>query len=205
MLPLHSPFTFEFAGRNSAEFGLYATIVDPIAPPKREKRTQIPRRHGSHKVLRTTYDDRIVNLRCFWLNLPIHNEFNIRRPEHLKRAENLTRDDIRDMAHWLMSDGRLTMDIEPDKHYRGEVFNPPTFETAYMRWTERNQTQGGTINLMFICDPFAYGEQIIKPLQRGANPIDYRGTADTATLIILRNPNTFAVSNVVITITERIG
>ena len=199
------PFTFEFAGRNSAEFGLYATIADLIGPAKREKRTKIPRRHGSHKVSRTTYDDKSINLHCFWLNNPTNNHFNVRRPDHAEAAKNLTRDDLREIAHWLMQDGRLFLDIEPDKHYRAEVFNPPTFETIYSRWSEWSETRGGTFVLPFICEPFAYGPQVIKPIARGSNPVDYRGTADTPTLIIVRNPNNFAVSNIVITATERVG
>ena len=199
------PFTFEFAGRNSAEFGLYATIDDYIGPPKREKRKAIPRRHGTHKVNRTTYDDRYITLYCFWLNKAVDAGFNIRRTENIKLAKNLIRDDLREIAHWLMQDGRLFLDIEPDKHYRAEVFNPPTFETVYSRWSEWAETRGGTFVLPFVCEPFAYGPQVIKPIARGSNPVDYRGTADTPTLIIVRNPNNFAVSNIVITATERVG
>ena len=199
------PFTFVFAGRSSAEFGLYATLVDPIGPPKREKRIKIPRRHGTHKINRTINDDKSIELHCFWLNTAIDNYFNIRRPEHIERAENLTRDDLREIAHWLMRDGRLFLDIEPDKHYRAEVFNPPTFETIYARWGERAQTRGGTFILPLVCEPFAYGPQVIKPITRGNNPVDYRGTADTPTLIIIRNPNNFWVRDIVLTVTERIG
>jgi len=187
---LPKPFTFDFDGRNSADMGIYARSYDFLMPPKREKRRQISFRHGSHDYGEAFYSDRTLNLHCFWLN---------------DKVKNFSRADIREISFWLSRKGRIVLDCEPDKHYVGELFDPPEILAHYDMAMEDMRTTDGGFTLSFMCDPFAYGPQTIMPIERGSNPVEYSGTADTPTLVIIRNPNSFPISSIVLTATQRIS
>jgi len=184
-------FTFDFNGRNSAEFGIYATSYDIVMPFKREKRRQIPFRHGTHLHDNTFFNDRQLRLRCFWLN---------------DKEDNISRDEFREITLWLSERGRIVLDVEPDKHYVGELFDPSDLRAHYNRSTFGEiRSTDGTFELVFTCEPFAYGEQVVMPISHGNNEIEYRGTAETPTLIILRNTGTAPISTVVLTATSTTG
>ena len=174
-------FTFEFNGINSKEFGLYATSMDIYSANKRQARKEIPRRHGTYNYRTGTYNDRILELRCFWI-----------KPK--------TRHDIREIALWLSQDeGRIVLDIEPDKHYAGTIYEPQNIAARFNRAFEDNHSQNGNIDLIFSCRPFAYGAQVVQSIRTGHNPIDYNGTADTPTLIVLRNPHSVPIRGITLT------
>jgi len=183
-------FTFEFNQRSSSEFGIYATSYDALIPKKRERRRKISFRHGSHVSGETFYEDRPVRLRCFWLN---------------DKLDNLSRADIREITAWLSERGRLVLDVEPDKYYVGELYEPHELMAHYNRMRDDKRTTDGSFELVFICDPFAYGKQTVQPLLRGNNTIEYKGTAETPTLIVLRNTGNTPVSTVVLTATSTTG
>ena len=181
-------FTFDFDGLNSRVMGLYATSYDYLLPPKREKRKEIPFRHGSHDYGTTFYKDRILTVRCFWLN---------------DKIKNLSRSDIREIVCHLSKKGRITLDCEPDKHYVGELSDPPTLAAHYDRAREDIRTTDGGFDLEFICDPFAIGQNVRLDGQTGRiADIDYKGTAETPTIITLRNASSHPVSNIRIAVTR---
>ena len=53
--------------------------------------------------------------------------------------------------------------------------------------------------LEFVCEPFAVGKTITQPLTNGNNPIEYKGTAETPCLIVLKNTGTETITNVQLT------
>ena len=55
------------------------------------------------------------------------------------------------------------------------------------------------LELTFTCEPFAYGKTITQPLTNGNNPIEYKGTAETPCLIVLKNTGTETITNVQLT------
>jgi len=174
-----NPFTFTFNNRNSSEMGLYATSYDTLLPSKRLNREEIPKRHGSISHGQPFYSDRNLNLHCFWLN---------------DKLKNLSRDDIREIAHWLSQKGTIVLDCELDKHYRGEIYNPPELIAHYNRAKEDIRTTDGGFQLTFICEPFAFGPP--RQLQSATGQfrdINYQGTADAPTQISIHNPNSFPV------------
>ena len=183
------PFTFDFDGRNSLDMGIMARSYDFLMPPKRERRKRIPFRHGSHKSDGTFFDDRQLRLRCFWLN---------------DKVQNLSRADVREITEWLSRQGRIVLDCEPDKHYVGELFDPAALAVRYDMAQEEIRTTHGEFEIIFTCDPFAIGARNTLPISRGNNAIEYSGTAESPTLIILRNPNPFPISTIVLTATSKI-
>jgi phage-related protein len=185
---LDKPFSFEFGAVNSQDMGINATSYDFIAPPKRNNRIEIPRRHGTHKFAGTYYQDRILRLQCFWLD----------------KAENFTRADIREISYWLSQRSKIVLDCEPDKYYIGEIYEPSEMQIQYNRAKDDMRSIYGLFELNFLCDPFAYGEQRSIKLENGVNNVDYFGTAETPTMIVIRNPNNFAVSNISVTAIQQI-
>ncbi|MCL2572580.1 MAG: hypothetical protein FWE11_09275 [Defluviitaleaceae bacterium] len=182
------PFTFTFNGKNSREMGLYATSYDTLLPPKRQNREEIPHRHGGISHSKPYYSDRTLVLRCFWLN---------------EKLKNLSREDIREIAYWLSQKGTITLDCEPDRHYSGEIFDPPELIAHYNRAKEDIRTTDGGFELIFLCDPFAFGPRKQKQSETGQfRDIDYQGTTEAPTQISIHNPNSFPVEIVRITHTR---
>jgi len=182
---MHS-FTFSFDYKNSSEFGIYANSYDIIMPPKRERRRTIPFRHGSHVNDNAYFNDRILRLNCFWLS---------------DKLDNLSRAEIREITLWLSARSRLILDVEPDKYYVGELYNTNEFRAYYDKAREDIRTLAGHFELDFVCEPFAYGETVIQPISFGNNGIDYRGTAEAPTLIILRNTGSTPINTIMLTAT----
>lgn len=170
------PFSFDFAGKNSRkDFGIIATSYDFLMPPKRARRQLIPSRDGTYDYGAEHYDDRALTLRCVWLSTAEH-----------------TRDSMREVAYWLSKKSRLVLDIEPDKYYMAEIYDPSSLEAHYIRAHDMRTTDG-SFELLFTCDPFAYA---IEPttLQAVDNVINmargddrYPGTRAAPTRIMIKN------------------
>ena len=183
------PFSFTFRGKNSrTEFGIMSSSYDFLMPPKRKRKQSIPFRHGSYDYGAEWYDDRILRLRCIWISSFI---------------DKMQRSDVREISSWLSRKGAIYLDVEPDKHYIGELYNP---EELIMHYQTRlnGYTSDGEFELNFLCEPFAYGVQNIVPIKQGINPIEYTGTADSPTLIILKNPNPFPITRLTVTAVSHI-
>ena len=179
------PFTFIFNGRNSRDMGIYATGYDTLLPPKRQNREEISLRHGSINHGKPFYSDRTLVLRCFWLN---------------EKLKSLSRNDIREIALWLSQKGTIILDCEPDRHYRGEIFSAPELIAHYNRAKEDIRTTDGGFELTFLCDPFARGPRKQMLSADGQfRDIDYAGTAETPTMLTIRNSNSFPVEIIRIT------
>jgi len=186
-------FSFSFRGRNSHEMGLLANSYDFVLPPKRERKQPVPFRHGTYDYGSKWYDERVLRLRCVWIT---------------ERVRRMTRADIREVSFWLSQKGQIRLDVEPDKYYVGELFEPSELVAHYNYAKEDLQTGStdtttGEFTLEFTCEPFALRTVVTQDIASGTNRIDYKGTAETPCVIILRNPNSFAVSNVQVAVVRR--
>lgn len=181
-------FSFDFNGRNSRDMGLLATSYDFLLPPKRQRKQAIPFRSGTYDYGAKWYDDRILRVRCVWIS------------EAVKR---LSRADIREISYWLSAKGKITLAVEPDKYYVGELFDGNDLVAHYDFVTGAGSTSDGEFELDFQCEPFAYKEITTQTITNGTNDITYAGTAETPATIIVKNPNNFAVQDIKIVITRR--
>ena len=182
-----NPFEFTFRGKSSAEFGIMASSYDFLLPTKRERKMQIPFRSGMYDFGARWYDERILRLQCVWIN---------------DRRDNHTRADIREISYWLSGKGSIVLAIEPDKRYVGALYDE-TDLLANINYANEMRTSDGSFELSFVCEPFAYGDQVDMPLESGSNRVEYKGTAETPCLIILRNNSNFTIHNVQIIATRR--
>jgi len=180
-------FSFKFKGRSSKEFGLLATGYDFVMPPKRQRKQFVPVRDGAYDYGAEFFDERFLRMRCIWVSSMIGG---------------MTRTDIREISYWLSQKGQLYLDVERDKWYIAELYDP---SELIMHYNNRatGMTTDGEFELNFICEPFAYKDVGEKMVQSGRNEIDYKGTARTPCTIVLKNNNNFAVNNVQIAVTKR--
>lgn len=164
-------FSFEFGGKNFLiKYGVYVEKRnDLLFPQLRARKITIPGRSGSYDYGAKYYDDRVVELQCL-------------------SVSDLTRAQIREMAYDLSGKKRLSIFDEPDKHYMAQLYDPSVIQYVGMK--------GSRYTLSFSCEPFAFGEEITHTLSSGDNYIDYAGTAETPTRIILRNRSGSAAANI---------
>ena len=173
--------SFTFGNLNSyEEWGIKVIAYDMFSADKRNRQKTIPFRDGAHDYGRKFYDNKILRLDCATENDTIPS----------KAA-------MREVIFHMSQRNTLRLWDEQDKYYVGELIN-----SADVKVLPKYQKQ--IFILEMICDPFAYGDRISIPLQHGITPITYRGTAETPTMIIIRNPNNFAVSNISVTAIQQV-
>lgn len=183
------PFSFNFRGKNSRDdFGIMVKSYDFLMPQKRERKRQIPFRHGSHDYGARYYNDRILRLTCIWI------------PNVIRK---MSRSDIREISYWLSEKGQISLSIEPDKYYVGSIYDSSEFEAHYINLIDAATITDISFELDFVCEPFAYGDSVSVDIKSGINPIQYKGTAESPTYIVLNNDNNFPMQNVQIVFTRR--
>jgi len=175
-------FRFIFDGVNSKEYGLYATLSNrPFNTPKRPARKKIDFRPGEHTFKTGMHKSQYLTMECFWL-------------------EPKTRHHLREVAGWLDKQGRLTLDFESDKHYRDAVVDERSeLDTLINRSLGGIMLNGKFYLDWYLADPYAYSEQTVKSVSAGHTDINYKGTAPTPTLIILRNTTSQPIRGVEVT------
>jgi len=181
-LPVMAPnsFIINTPTQNSVDmWGLKVISHDVFSPPKRETRKKIPFRSGSYiSGYDRYYDDRTLRMEC-------------------QLTRQLSKSEFREIVYVLSLRNSIFIWDEPEKYYRAELYESVDVD-VFPKESGRNFT------LPFICDPFAYGPQQIIPITDGNNPIEYKGTAESPTLIIIRNPNPYPVSRITLTAVQRI-
>lgn len=166
--------SFNFGATNSLEdWGIKIIAHDVFSPNKRPRNKMIPFRHGRHDGGRKYYDERIVRLDCLL-------------------TRKMSKAECREIIYWLSQRAQLRLWDEQDKYYIGELEESVDVD-VFPNEVNRQFT------LPMRCEPFAYSTLNRIPIINGINPIDYKGTAETPTLLIIRNPNNFLVSNITIT------
>jgi len=173
---LHIPAdSFTFGGTNSLEaWGIKVVAYDVFSPNKRARNQKIPFRHGLYDYGNKYFEERIVRLRC------------------VTEERVLSKGEMREVILWLTQRARLVLWDEPDKYYVGEL--EESIDVTVLPQEVKRE-----FILPLRCEPFAYSEQNIQSITEGVNAIDYQGTAPTPTLIVIRNPNDFPVSNITLT------
>ena len=170
--------SFSFGGHNSlTDWGIRVVKYDTLTPPKRSRKISIPERSGMYDFGAKCWEERTVRIDCT-----------------LERQ--VARSQLREIAGALSRKGRLTLWDEPDKYYIGELYDPAEI-VDYCGEAMRDFT------LSFVCEPFAYGRTVTQPIASGANPVQYRGTADTPCVIVLHNPSGVDAQTVTITAIKR--
>lgn len=161
-------------------WGMKIISYDTFSAPKRPRRKQLPFQHGTRKLSGQSYfSDKTIEVDCHLTR-------------HLPKAE------LREIIAILVRPMRLFFWDEPDKYYIAELFAEVDVD-VFPSEVRREFT------LPFIAEPFAYGEQNRVRLHRGINYIDYTGTAEAPTLIVLRNVNNHNIVNPTVTSIERIS
>ena len=168
--------SFTFGTINSfEEWGIKVIAYDVFSASKRDRKQVIPFRDGTHDFGRKYYNNKIVRLDCATETDQI--------PSKALMCE---------VIYHMSQRNRLRLWDEQDKYYMGELI-----DTVDVKVLPKYQKQ--IFVLPIVCDPFAYGESKLIKLHNGMNEVDYFGTAETPTMIVIRNPNNFAVSNISVT------
>jgi len=167
--------SFTFGTINSLdEWGIKVIAYDVFNAPKRERKQIIPLRSGAYDYGEKYYDERIIQLDC------------------CTEERELSKAEMREVVYHMSQKNRLILWDEPDKYYIGELFDSASIVVQPKRVKQQ-------FTLSLVCEPFAYKAQVSIPLKQGINAINYQGTAETPTIIVLKNPNSFPITNITIT------
>lgn len=170
--------SFSFGTYNSVDdWGIMMIAYDTFLPPKRERKLSIPGRSGSYDYGAKNWEERTLRIECMLIR-------------------NITKAEFREIIYALSKKGRLRLFNEPDKYYMAELYDAPEVQDYYME-------EMRSFELSFTCEPFAYGAVITEPLADGRNIIEYEGTAETPTVIVLKNTGDEDLTNVTITAIKR--
>lgn len=171
---------FSFRGVHSSKFGIFTQDqARLLTPPRREGKITIPGRSGYYDGVGKVYDERTESILCTFM-----------RPDGKTVPEV-----CREIAYWLSGTGRLIFDKEPDKYYIARLSGGPPVA---------QHLQHGEFTLTWTYNPpFAYGKTVSLPIHSGENVIDYEGTAETPSVIVLRNTSQVNAINITITAIKR--
>ncbi len=170
--------SFSFGKFNSMDdWGIKVVAYDVLLPPKRSRKLTIPGRSGSYDFGAKNWDDRTLRISCMLL-------------------QQMTKAEFREIIYLLSKKAQLRLWNEPDKYYIAELYESPEVQDYYLEAARE-------FELAFTCEPFAYGNHITEPIQKGRNVIDYKGTAESPCMIVLRNVSTTNAANITITATKR--
>jgi phage-related protein len=160
------------------QWGIKVIAHDVFMPQRRERKQQIPYRNGMYDYGSKYFEERELTLDCLLTR-------------QIRKAE------FREIIYELSRKRSIYLWNEPDKYYVGQLYEPAEvieFPAEIMR----------EFSLVFLCEPFAYGQQAqVISLARGENPIVYGGTAETPCLIRIKNNLPFDVYEVYLTILRR--
>lgn len=170
--------SFSFGTYNSVDdWGIMVIGHDTFLPPKRSRKISIPGRSGAYDYGAKNWDERTVRLECVLMR-------------------QMKKEEFREIVYILSKKGRLRLWNEPEKYYMAELYDSPNVDDFYLEEMRE-------FELDFVCEPFAYGENVTTALADGRNRIAYKGTAETPAVIVLRNASDDEIANVTITAIKR--
>ena len=170
--------SFSFGTYNSVDdWGIMVIGHDTFLPPKRSRKISIPGRSGAYDYGAKNWDERTVRLECVLMR-------------------QMKKEEFREIVYLLSKKGRLRLWNEPEKYYMAELYDSPNVDDLYLEEMRE-------FELSFVCEPFAYGENVTTALADGRNKIAYKGTAETPAVIVLRNASDDEIANVTITAIKR--
>ena len=166
--------SFSFGKYNSMDdWGIKVMAYDVLLPKKRARKLKIPGRSGSYDYGAKNWEERPLRIQCML-------------------TRQMTKGEFREIAYHLSKKAPLRLWNEPDKYYIAELYDAPEVKDYYMEIARE-------FELEFTCEPFAYGSQVVSPIKNGRNKIEYKGTAETPCMIILKNTSASNVVNLTIT------
>lgn len=170
--------SFQFGSINSVdEWGLMVIASDYFLPPKRARKISIPGRSGMYDFGADCWEERMLRLTCML-------------------TRQTSKAAFREIVYELSRKGALRLWNEPDKYYMAELYDPSEVQDYPLEMMRE-------FDLNFTCEPFAYGKTVSVPIRNGRNLMNYKGTAETPCLIILRNTSTSNIQNITITAVKR--
>ena len=144
---------------------------DLLLPAIRPRKITIPLRHGQYDYGAEYYEERPLVLNC----VTIRNH-----------SENQARSFAREIAYTLSKKDEIRLWNEPDRYYVGRI------EKEISLTQERGV--GNIFTLEFTCEPFAYGETVVKQFSSLTLVPEYRGTAPTSAYIEITNTGNTDIS-----------
>lgn len=170
--------SFSFGTYNSLDdWGISVIAHDTFLPPKRERKISIPGRSGSYDYGAKNWEERTLRIECML-------------------TRQITKAEFREIIYLLSKKNRLRLWNEPDKYYMAELYDSADVQDYYLESMRE-------FELTFVCEPFAYGSILTVPLSSGRNRVSYGGTAETPTVIVLKNTSESEATNVTITAIKR--
>ena len=170
--------SFSFGRHNSMDdWGIMVMNYDVLLPPKRSRKLAIPGRSGSFDFGAKNWEERTLRINCML-------------------TRKMSKAEFRQIAYHLSKKAQLRLWNEPDKYYIAELYESPEVQDYYMEAARE-------FELVFTCEPFAYGASIATPIQNGRNVIGYNGTAETPCMIVLKNTSQSNIVNITITAIKR--
>lgn len=170
--------SFSFGTYNSVDdWGIMVIGHDTFLPPKRSRKISIPGRSGAYDYGAKNWDERTVRLECVLMR-------------------QMKKEEFREIVYLLSKKGRLRLWNETEKYYMAELYDSPNVDDFYLEEMRE-------FELAFVCEPFAYGENVTTAIADGRNRIAYKGTAETPAVIVLRNASDDEIANVTITAIKR--
>jgi len=145
---------------------------DVLMPGLRARKQTIPMRHGAYDYGAHYYDERAIVIECVTKKM-------------------ISRDQSREIAYMLARKSEIRFWTEPEKYYIGRVYEAPTLEQL--------RNVGNRFTLTFICEPFAYRNNVTAAFVNRVYSPNYDGTAPTPTQIIITNTSaTTSIRNITI-------
>ena len=170
--------SFSFGTYNSVDdWGIMVIGHDTFLPPKRSRKISIPGRSGAYDYGAKNWDERTVRLECVLMR-------------------QMKKEEFREIVYLLSKKGRLRLWNETEKYYMAALYDSPNVDDFYLEEMRE-------FELAFVCEPFAYGENVTTAIADGRNRIAYKGTAETPAVIVLRNASDDETANVTITAIKR--
>lgn len=170
--------SFEFGRIDMlTDYGIRVLSHDPLFPELRERKVVVPGRDGAYDFKAEYYDERKVTLNC-------------------DTTIGLTRAQVRELAYILSKKNVLRIWDDPDRYYIGRIYDDTEVIPI--------GSIGQEFELVFICDPFAYGVvNTVEVTGEEIKRINYAGTARTPTRIAITNNGVADAVNIQIRIREK--
>lgn len=137
---------------------------DLLIPAIRPRKVTIPLRHGQYDYGAEYYEERPLTLNC----ITVRNH-----------SENQARSFAREIAWALSKKDQIRIWNEPDRYYVGRIEKEISLTQV--------RDVGNVFTLEFTCEPFAYGETVVKQFNTLTLVPDYKGTAPTPVYIEIIN------------------
>ena len=142
---------FTFNGQHTQDYGIYFTTSNiPLLPQMRTQEETVLGRDGVF-IYENGYNNKTIELNCSFIGADtIHQRRQV----------------LRRVASWLRKEGELVFDNEPDKYYKGKIYNQIDLAlfASYDEFT-----------LIFNSEPFAYSRWDNQELLQNMQGIEVDG------------------------------